>query len=104
VQEPKYAEELVDVLYIKPHTIMANIEYAITLGTCAPDPNHRWVVSPRSGGVKIGKTDAYCLSRDRSTAAGQGPQKAMFSIKTNEDRPSATFARGAAGIGCSRQR
>jgi len=55
---PKYAEELVEILYIKPHTIIANKEYGLTLGTSAPYPNHRWVVSPQSGGVKIGKLAA----------------------------------------------
>jgi hypothetical protein len=104
VQEPYYAEELAEILYIKPHTINANKESDLTLGTSAPHPKYRRVVSPRSGGVKIGKIEAYCVSRDRSTVPGQGPQKAMFSIKTNENRPSGTFARGAAGIGCGRQR
>ena len=90
-------------MYIKPHAIIANEEYDLTPGTSAPDPNHRRVVSPRPGGDKIGKIEAYCFSRDRRTA-GEGPQKAMFSIKTNEDRPYGTFARGAAGIGYGRQR
>jgi hypothetical protein len=85
VQKLKYAEELVGALYIKPHTIIANKDCALTLG--ASD--------------KIGKIEAYCLSGDKGTA-GQGPQTAeddVFSIKTNEDRPSGTFARGAASIG-----
>jgi hypothetical protein len=66
VQESKYAEKLVGILYIKPHAIIANTEYELTFGT--------------------------------------SDQKAMFSIKTNEDRPFGTFARGAAGIGYGRQR
>jgi hypothetical protein len=103
VQVPKYAEELVGILYIKPHAIIANEQYDLTLGTGAPDPNHRWIVGTRACGVKIGKIEACCFSRDRRTAS-QGPQKAMFSIKTNEDRPYGTFARGAAGIGYGRQR
>jgi hypothetical protein len=89
-------------LYIKPHTLIANKGYDLTLGASAPDPNHRRVVGTRPGGDKIGKIEAHCLSGDKSTAAGQGPQTAeddVFSIKTNEDRPSGTFARGAAGIG-----
>jgi hypothetical protein len=32
VQKLKYAEELVGVLYIKPHTIIVNKEYDLTLG------------------------------------------------------------------------
>ena len=54
MQESHYAEELVEILYIKPHTINANKEYDLTLGPSAPNPKYRWVVSPRSGGVKIG--------------------------------------------------
>jgi len=103
VQEPKYAEELVGILYIKPHAIIVNEQYDLTLGTGAPDLNHRRLVSPRAGGVKIGKIEASCFSRDRRTAS-QGPQKAMFSIKTNEDRPFGTFARGTGRIGYGRQR
>jgi hypothetical protein len=80
VQEPKYAEELVGILYIKPHAIILNELYDLTLGT-----------------------EAFYFSRDRRTV-GEGPQKAKFSIKTNEDRPYGTFARGAAGIGYGRQR
>jgi hypothetical protein len=72
VQEPKYAEELVGIFYIKPHAIIANEEYDLTLGISAPDSNHRRIVGTRPGGVKIGKMEAYCLSRDRRTA-GQGP-------------------------------
>jgi hypothetical protein len=101
VQKLKYAEELVGALYIKPHTIIANKDCALTLGASAPDPIHRRGVAPRPGGDKIGKIEAYCLSGDKGTA-GQGPQTAeddVFSIKTNEDRPSGTFARGAASIG-----
>ena len=104
VQKLKYAEGFVRVLYIKPHTIIANKVYDLTLVASAPDPAHRLVVGTcvLAGGVKIGKIEAYCLSRERSTAAGHRVsrrQEAMFSINTNEDRPSGTFARGAAGIG-----
>jgi hypothetical protein len=47
VQEPKYAEELVGILYIKPHAVMANEENDLTLGASAPDPNHRRMVGTR---------------------------------------------------------
>ncbi len=76
VQQLKYAEEFVGVLYIKPHTTIANKEYDLTLVASAPGPDHSRVVETHAlaGGVKIGKLEAYCLSRDRSAAAGQGPQ------------------------------
>ena len=80
VQVPKYAEELVRILYIKPHAIIANKEYDLTLGSSAPDSNHRRIVGTRPCGVELGKIEAYCLSRHRSTAVGQVPQKAMFLI------------------------
>ena len=96
MQEPKYAEELSEILYSKPHTNIANKEYDLTLGTSAPDPNHRRIVGIR----RQDRVDRSSLPLTRQeTAAGQGPQKAMFSIKSDEDRPSGTFARGAAGIG-----
>jgi hypothetical protein len=80
----------------KPHTNIANKEDDLTLGTSAPDPNHRRIVGIR----RQDRVDRSSLPLTRQeTAAGQGPQKAMFSIKTGEDRPSGTFARGAAGIG-----
>jgi hypothetical protein len=47
VQEPIFAEELVAILYIKPHAVMANEEYDLTLGTSAPDSNHRRIVGTR---------------------------------------------------------
>lgn len=65
-------------MYIKPHTIIANKEYDRTLIASAPDPDHRQVVGTRvlADGVKIGGIEAYCLSRERSTATGQGLQTA----------------------------
>jgi hypothetical protein len=33
VQEPKHAEKLVGILYMKPHAIIANPEYELTFGT-----------------------------------------------------------------------
>lgn len=102
VQKLKYAEEFAGVLYIKPHTMIANKGYDLALFASAPDPDHSRVVETHAlaRGVKIGKIEAHYLSRERSTA-GQGPQtaKAMSSTKTYEDRPSGTFARGSAGIG-----
>jgi hypothetical protein len=77
--------------------------YDLTLGTGAPDPNHHRIVGHDPVVIRVGKIEALYFSRDRRTA-GEGPQKAMFSIKTNEDRPYGTFARGAAGIGYGRQR
>ena len=97
MQEPKYAEELVEILYSKHHTNIANKEHDLTLGTSAPDPNHRRIVGIRRCQDRVDRS-SLPLTR-QETAAGQGPQKAMFSIKTDEDRPSGTFARGAAGIG-----
>jgi hypothetical protein len=99
----RHAEELVEILYIKtPRHYLER--------TIRPHARHRCSrpESPpgrgtRSGGVKIGKIEALYFSRDRRTAS-EGPQKAMFSIKLNEDRPYGTFARGAAGIGYGRQR
>ncbi len=102
MQEPNYAEGLVEVLYSKPHTNIANNVYELTLGTSAPDPNHRRIVGTRRCQDRADRS-LLPLTR-QETAAGQGPQKAMFSIKTDEDRPSGTFARGAAGIGYGRQR
>jgi hypothetical protein len=75
MQKLKYAEELVGALYIKPHPIIANKDCALTLGASAPERIHRRGVSPRPGGDKIGKIEAYCLSGYKSTA-GQGPQTA----------------------------
>jgi hypothetical protein len=103
VQEPKYAEELVGILYIKTprhyleRSIRPHARHRCSRPESPPDRG------TRPGGVKIGKIEALYFSRDRRTA-GERPQKAMFSIKTNEDRPYGTFARGAAGIGYGRQR
>jgi hypothetical protein len=46
MQEPKYAEELVGILYVKPHAVIANEEYDLTLGSSAPDPNHHQTLCP----------------------------------------------------------
>lgn len=88
VQKPKYAEEFVRVLYIKPHTIIANKEYDLTLVASAHDPAHRLVVGTRAlaGGVMIGKIEAYYLSCDRSAAAGQGPQMAEGGVLDQDKR------------------
>ncbi len=88
VQKPKYAEEFVRVLYIKPHTIIANKEYDLTLVASAPDPDHSRVVETHAlaRGVKIGKIEAYYLSCDRSAAAGQGLQMAEGDVLDQDKR------------------
>jgi len=53
VQEPKYDEELVGILYMKPHAIIVNEEYDRTLATSCSDPNHGLIVGKRPGGVKV---------------------------------------------------
>jgi hypothetical protein len=66
----KNAEELVGVLYIKPHTAFSHQEYDLTPVASALGR----AVGTRvlAGSVEIGKIAVYCLSRD----PGGGPGSA----------------------------
>src|SRR5215203_1644069 len=100
MQKLRHAEELVEVLYIKPTRYREQREPPSALRRCSRPGSRPGAGTPvLAGDVGIGGIEACCLSPDGTQRARVCVRlKAMLPITAAEDRPSGTFARSAANI------